>query len=69
MLKILYRLTHTLYGGKKITGSISGVKGAPAKSVSESDLVVGDVVVKLNGELAGAYFKYVHNVSSYQLFR
>ena len=45
----------TLYGGTKITGSISGVKGAPAKSVSKSDLVIGDVVVKLNGELVGAY--------------
>ncbi|MBP3435683.1 MAG: Ig-like domain-containing protein [Clostridia bacterium] len=43
----------TLYGGTAVSGAIDGIKGEPAASVKESDLMIGDVLlVKNNGTVS-----------------
>ncbi len=46
----LDNIAPTLYGGTQIRGQIEGVKGAPAASVTEENLMIGDVIiVKVDG--------------------
>ena len=48
----------TLYGGASVTAPIEGIKGAPATKVSESDLMVGDVLLAKNGGTTSLYVYY-----------
>ncbi|MBR2406745.1 MAG: DUF11 domain-containing protein [Clostridia bacterium] len=45
----------TLYGGTAVSGPIEGIKGAPAASVSESDLMIGDMLLVRDGGITGIY--------------
>lgn len=39
------KVAPTLYGGKKVDGTIPAIKGAPTSYVSEDDLIVGDLIL------------------------
>lgn len=45
----------TLYGGTSVSGPIAGIKGAPAASVSESDLMIGDMLLVKDGGVTSIY--------------
>ena len=45
----------TLYGGTAVSGPIEGIKGAPATSVSENDLMIGDMLLVRDGGVTSIY--------------
>ena len=53
--KIKDMIAPTLYGGTSVSNDIVGVKGSQATEVGENDLVIGDILIKLENGKTTSY--------------